>query len=867
MVDAEREELLQAIQRFEEEAKGYRAELEREIGQAYQARRAGLNDHFERALDEVETLERGEREAAIARFEEFLKRYPDDPGYTPETMFRLAELYYEQANEEFQAAVEVNAEESRLALEEGRDPPPPPVKSYARSIALYQRIITGYPNYPFLHGVYYLLAYALGEMNQGEEAQAVYARLVERFPQSPYVPEAWVRTGDWWFDAVEAGSLQRAAEAYRQLEAYPDHPLYPRALYKLGWTYYRMDDFAQSVDAFVKLLDHYVAEAGKTGEEPGGDVWPEAIQYTAIGLTDEKWGGVERARPYFQALGGRPYEADIYARMGDVYFEETKYAQAVQAYKAVLAANPLAPDAPKVQAKIVLCWSRDRRFDQEAAEREALVATYDQGTPWYEQNKGRPGPDQRGARPLRAEPAADGQLPPRPGPAVQGRGAAGGGGGRVPGRRQGLRRPREPLPALQAGQRAQVPVGRLPLQRARLRARRPGLRRRARRPLQRRPPGRRRPLGHHQLGGRDHPAAAGGAAPGAQGAPLRRPEAGRGGPRRAAAATVLENLVRDSDAYLDESGRASARRPSPTRPASSSTSTATSRRPAAASTRWWAAGPTSGVAQFAANLIIESHLTEKDWTAVEEASARLQAGRGRQERHPQRQPAEVQAGRPVQPGHAAHGRQAVRAGGRPVPQAGGRGAAARVRRQGALQRRQLLRGGAPLRERAASSTSASTAEYPKSTLADEALFRVGWNAENTYDFDKAVDRYLLLVDRYPKSTHRKDALYNAARSLENLQRYDKAAERLRPLRQGLPGRRRRRPDPVPRRPGLREDLRLEAGDPGPAGVHPPLLPHQGARAGGPGAAQDRPGPQGAEAGEGGPGRLRRGGARVRLPAA
>jgi cellulose synthase operon protein C len=52
---------------------------------------------------------------------------------------------------------------------------------------------------------------------------------------------------------------------------------------------------------------------------------------------------------------------------------------------------------------------------------------------------------------------------------------------------------------------------------------------------------------------------------------------------------------------------------------------------------------------------------------------------------------------------------------------------------------------------------------------------VAWNAENTYDFDKAVDRYLQLVERYPQSKHRKDALYNAARSLENLQRYDPAA--------------------------------------------------------------------------------------------
>ncbi len=52
---------------------------------------------------------------------------------------------------------------------------------------------------------------------------------------------------------------------------------------------------------------------------------------------------------------------------------------------------------------------------------------------------------------------------------------------------------------------------------------------------------------------------------------------------------------------------------------------------------------------------------------------------------------------------------------------------------------------------------------------------MAWTAENAYDFDKAVSRYLRLVDEYPKSKQRKDALYNAARSLENLQRYPEAA--------------------------------------------------------------------------------------------
>jgi TolA-binding protein len=772
-VDAEREELVQAIRRFDEEGKAYRAELEQEIAQTYKARRSALAQHFERALDEVESLEKGEREAAIARFEEFLKRYPSDPAYTPETMFRLAELYFEQADEEFQAAVEAHAQDARSALEEGREPPPEPAKSYARSIALYQRIITGFPRYPFLHGVYYLLAYALGEMNQGDEAQAVYRKLIALYPDSQYVPEAWVRMGDWHFDAVEPDSLQFAAAAYQHLEAFPDHPLYPRALYKLGWTYYRLDDYAHSVDAFVKLLDHYVAESQKTGEKMGGEVWPEAIQYTAISFTDERWGGVGRARSWFQAMGGRPYEAEIYARMGDVYFDETKYALAVQAYKAVLEKDPLAPDAPRIQAKIVLCWSRDRQFDREAAEREALVASFDQGTPWYEKNKGDPAlitavRDLSEKSLLRTASFHHAQAQQYK---AEGRLEAAVAEYRVAARAYGDyvgRFPHSKQAHELKYQWADCLYNALDFERA----------------------------AQVYADVRDDPSSDAHLADAAlsaiiswEGEVTRLQRAGQLPERKVLRSEdrkpdevvraeplppVLQSLVRDSDAFLDDVGEHE-------------------RAPAIAYkagelfyeygdfdearcrfeevvTRW----PSSTVAQYAANLIIESRLTEKDWAAVEASSAQLQAAAVGKNPTLNASLQKFKLGgrfnRAMQLMEAKQYEPAAELFLKLVAEDPKHEFADK-----ALYNAASCYEGARRFESALRLYERISAEYPKSALADEALFRVGFNAENTYDFDKAVDRYLLLVERYPKSKHRKDALYNAARSLENLQKYDEAA--------------------------------------------------------------------------------------------
>src|SRR3989442_10093692 len=46
--------------------------------------------------------------------------------------------------------------------------------------------------------------------------------------------------------------------------------------------------------------------------------------------------------------------------------------------------------SPKIQAKIVQAWARDRQFDKEATEREILVAAYDEKSPWWHRNKGDP---------------------------------------------------------------------------------------------------------------------------------------------------------------------------------------------------------------------------------------------------------------------------------------------------------------------------------------------------------------------------------------------------------------------------------------------------------------------------------------------
>lgn len=384
----EREKLLEdlsaAVQRYEEESREYKREIQSLIQKKYQERRDKLSDSYEKAISQLEDQERQERQEAITRFEEFLRRYPDDPSYTPDVMFRLAELYYERSSDQHLAAMREH-EEKLSALPDNAEPPPEPQPDFNPSISLYRKLLARFPDYRLNDGAWYLLGYCLEKQNAFEDGLAAYHQLTAHYPSSRFSTEAWVRIGEYHFDSYsDPDALPKAAEAYEAAVRDTSHPLYDKALYKLAWTYYRMDRFDEAVDRFIALVDFYEAQRKARGDEAGGgDLRTEALQYTAISFADETWGGLDKAQAWFEKIGHRSYEPEIYRRLGDVFFDQTNQDAAISAWRLVLDKEPLAPDAPQLQQKIVQAYERDRKLTESTAEAQKLSELYSPGSHWY----------------------------------------------------------------------------------------------------------------------------------------------------------------------------------------------------------------------------------------------------------------------------------------------------------------------------------------------------------------------------------------------------------------------------------------------------------------------------------------------------
>ena len=394
------QEIEELVRHVDEQNKSYRKEVQELVERQYQERRQQLIDQYEKQIAEMEKAERARRDDAIARFEDFLRRYPNDPSFSPDAMFRLAELYFERSNDAYLAATR-EFEKQVKAFDRGeiKVEPEQPEPHYEQSIALYQRMITDFSNYRLIDGAYYLLGYCLAEQGEQEAGLKTFMELTSRFPQSRFFTEAWMRIGESYFDTDK---LTEAADAYaRVVQGGPGNKLYDRGLYKLAWTHYRLDMFPQAINEFMALVDYADTEKIK-GNTEAQALRPESVQYIAVSFADERWDRgigynfeldetgeqmIDFAVGYFAKAGHRSYERDVISKLGNILFDSAKYQGAVKALRYALDQDPLSPEAPKTSQRIVEAWERARQFDQAAASRDELFGRYAEGTDWFKANK------------------------------------------------------------------------------------------------------------------------------------------------------------------------------------------------------------------------------------------------------------------------------------------------------------------------------------------------------------------------------------------------------------------------------------------------------------------------------------------------
>ena len=230
---------------------------------------AGPRLAFEQFRAGIEVKLSGKRREEIQSLQKLIKLSAGDgdkdlPGY----YFRLAELLWEESQYFF---FEANRKDGEIiALPKG-DPRLPRLQAeraeddrqfkalQRQAVALYRAIIKKYPKYERLDEVLFFLARNLLQRDRADEdAMKAYRALIKSFPESPYVPDAWMAFGEYYFDRANkgdrTGNLKKALEAYQKAASYQESSVYGYALYKQGWVQFNLGNFPAALDLFRAVV-------------------------------------------------------------------------------------------------------------------------------------------------------------------------------------------------------------------------------------------------------------------------------------------------------------------------------------------------------------------------------------------------------------------------------------------------------------------------------------------------------------------------------------------------------------------------------------------------------------------------------------
>jgi tetratricopeptide (TPR) repeat protein len=437
---------------FKRSGDAYKETLVAILRREYLRQRRQRSEGYGRQIAEEEKLQDASTLEAIAMFEGFVKQYPNDPTYTPDAMFRLGELYFERSAIQYQVAVNavLDARDKGQELTEPAKDFAPTIELYReiiRRFPQYQRIdgvyyLIGYclneMGQPDQARIAWLNLVCANQYDFKATLDAVaddkLAKQAERESKNPsltigtltssapkggplgdpygtckpavtssrFSSETWLRIGEYHFDYdVSTDGMAYAVSAYRKVLTDPTDRNYNLALYKVAWSYYRAFRYPEAVREFAALVQWSDDERKRTGKA-GSELRAEAIQYLAITFAYDDWNenqvpdpqegqptGLQRVQDASLLPQDREWTAEVYQALGDVWFDEAKYGQAIEAWNLALKRWPNHPKAPEIQNNIARAYARNNEAE-ESVKARALLGNYSEGSAWWNANMDHP---------------------------------------------------------------------------------------------------------------------------------------------------------------------------------------------------------------------------------------------------------------------------------------------------------------------------------------------------------------------------------------------------------------------------------------------------------------------------------------------
>ena len=313
-----------------------------------------------------------------------------DPEY-PDLLFRLADHHLEKKAffdnsagamfEKIYAAEDAgkNKEAKQLEIKQkgfydkGK-------KASEQAANVYKALVTDpkFQNYKRMDEALYYYAFELGQLGREQEMQDAYRRLINNYPNSSFISQAYLAFADYYYNKSE---IQNAVRLYEKVLTFKDSPVYAYALYKLAWCHLNPIGTAEarydlSLNYFIQTIK--ATEEGRAGSEAAGkqlrkDARRDLVRAyvhaakpaKAQGFFD-KWGkgpgkDEDDSRRMMEGLANQYFGNGMYTESTFIYKQLQKQYEGDESecdWQARIVVNTLATDNKEVQ------WNETKRLGE-----------------------------------------------------------------------------------------------------------------------------------------------------------------------------------------------------------------------------------------------------------------------------------------------------------------------------------------------------------------------------------------------------------------------------------------------------------------------------------------------------------------------
>ncbi len=288
---------------------------------------------------------------------QLIKTAPDDDPQKPDYLFRLGELYAEKQRflnfnarsldqkvfeaqqaknsgqvsslQQKQKQYEKTAEESALKA----------VKSYVAA--------SRYPKYNRMDEVLFRLAYLLQMIKKEDQAREFFHKLIKDFPNSKYVPNAYLSFAEFYF---QKGEMENAGKFYEKVQQFPQSSVFGFALYKQGWVQINLGNFKSALEIFVKVIQ--LCQNHKIPKNQAGPLEKEAKKDLVKAYGRTPGASPDKAWDFFQRMGG-DYAPKMLESLAELYWEQGMFPESSKIYRKIMSLNENSPRLCEWQNKVL----------------------------------------------------------------------------------------------------------------------------------------------------------------------------------------------------------------------------------------------------------------------------------------------------------------------------------------------------------------------------------------------------------------------------------------------------------------------------------------------------------------------------------